>query len=146
VTGPAKAASVLRPGGRLALFWNEARPPAALAAQFADVFASVDTGLPFNPFDVATMQRGAYGRMLDLAESGLTQAGGFGPLERLAFDWQADIPGDAYGEQLSTSGGMSRLPGPVLDRLMGGIRDVIAAAGGHVVVDYTTVAGIAQRE
>lgn len=143
--GAAKAATVLRPGGLLAVFWNEARPPAALAEKFAAVFASLDTGLPFNPFAASTVQRGAYGGMLDAAEAGLRAAGGFGGVERLTFDWQADLPGATYVEALSTSGGMSRLPQPVLDRLLAGIGAAVDAAGGHVVVDYTTVAGFARR-
>src|SRR5580693_6138178 len=38
VAGAAQAARVLRPGGRLALFWNSFRPPPGLGEAFAAVF------------------------------------------------------------------------------------------------------------
>nr|WP_221378823.1 class I SAM-dependent methyltransferase [Actinoplanes polyasparticus] len=38
VAGAAKAASVLRPGGRLALFWNAGQPSPAATAAFADIY------------------------------------------------------------------------------------------------------------
>ena len=41
VAGAAKAAQVLRPGGRLALFWNSFRPPADVNEAFAEVYQRV---------------------------------------------------------------------------------------------------------
>jgi SAM-dependent methyltransferase len=41
VAGAAKAADVLRPGGRLAVFWNTGQPPAGLAEAFAEVYRRV---------------------------------------------------------------------------------------------------------
>ncbi len=41
VAGAAKAAEVLRPGGRLAVFWNTGRPPADLEEAFAEVYRRV---------------------------------------------------------------------------------------------------------
>src|SRR5215468_3569807 len=38
VAGAAKAAQVLRPGGRLAVFWNAFEPPPDLGAEFAGVY------------------------------------------------------------------------------------------------------------
>jgi SAM-dependent methyltransferase len=50
VVGAAKAAQVLRPGGRLAVFWNVGDPAPEIAAAFADVYRSIDAGLPFIPW------------------------------------------------------------------------------------------------
>src|SRR5262252_6317966 len=50
VAGAAKAAQVLRPGGRLAVFWNAAQLPPDLGAAFAGVYGEVQPGLPFNPW------------------------------------------------------------------------------------------------
>jgi len=41
LAGAAKAATVLRPGGRLAVFWNAFEPPEQLKAAFAEVFRRV---------------------------------------------------------------------------------------------------------
>jgi SAM-dependent methyltransferase len=49
IAGAAKAVSALHPGGRLAVFWNSGLPSPELAAEFAKVFASLDTGLPSIP-------------------------------------------------------------------------------------------------
>ena len=42
--GAAKAASLLQPGGRLALFWNAGQPSPAATAAFADVFERLMPG------------------------------------------------------------------------------------------------------
>ena len=46
VAGAAKAAAVLRPGGRLAVFWNAFQPPAELRAAFGAVY---QRALPDSP-------------------------------------------------------------------------------------------------
>jgi SAM-dependent methyltransferase len=50
VAGAAKAAQVLQPGGRLAVFWNAFQPPPGLGEAFAGVYRRVQSGLPFNPW------------------------------------------------------------------------------------------------
>ena len=50
VAGAVKAATLLRPGGRLALFWNVGDPAPEIAHAFAEVYRSVNTGLPFTPW------------------------------------------------------------------------------------------------
>src|SRR5262245_53401125 len=46
VAGAAKAAAVLRPGGRLALFWNVMQTPPDLTAAFGELYQRVIPGLP----------------------------------------------------------------------------------------------------
>ncbi len=48
VAGAAKAAQSLRPGGRLAPFWNVFQPPPEIAAAFAAVYQRVLPDLPVN--------------------------------------------------------------------------------------------------
>ncbi|GAA2000689.1 class I SAM-dependent methyltransferase [Microbacterium ulmi] len=144
VAGAAKAVSVLHPGGRLALFWNAVVPSPEVAAEFAKVFASLDTGLPFNPWSAAA-HADPYGPVIDQTADGLRAAGAFGPVERLAFEWQSTIARDDWLEQASTAGGINRLPKDKLDALLGGMGAAIDAAGGTLVIDYTTVAAIAVR-
>src|SRR5215831_1452321 len=50
VTGAAQAARVLRPGGRLAAFWNVMQPPPGMADAFAAVYRRVAPDLPFTPW------------------------------------------------------------------------------------------------
>src|SRR4051794_34632573 len=52
VTGAAKAAQVLRPGGRLAVFWHVFAPPDDVAEAFATAF---HRAVPDAPFDFRSM-------------------------------------------------------------------------------------------
>lgn len=143
-TGAAKAASVLRPGGSLALFWNAGRTSAELAAEFATVFNSLDTGLPFNPW-ATSPGADPYGAIIDAADAGLRTTGAFTELERLSFNWQATATRDEWLEQTSTAGGINRLPKNKLDALLNGMGTAIDAAGGDLIIGYTTVAAITER-
>jgi SAM-dependent methyltransferase len=144
LAGAAKAADVLRPGGSLALFWNDARPPDDLAAEFGEILASLDTGLPFNPW-ARMSQRGSYDGMIAAAEAGIRATDSFGSVERLALDWEATVSRDAWLAQASTSGGINRLPREKLDALLACMGAAIDAIGGKFVLAYTTVGGMAER-
>src|SRR5271167_1623582 len=50
VAGAAKAAQVLRPGGRLAVFWNVFQPSPDVGGAFSAVYRRVMPTLPFNPW------------------------------------------------------------------------------------------------
>ena len=56
-----------------------------------------------------------------------------------------EVGRDAWLEQASTAGGINRLPQDKLDPLLRGMGDAIDAIGGTLVIDYTTVAAIAER-
>lgn len=144
VAGAAKAVNALHPGGRLALFWNALVPSPEVAAEFAKVFESLDTGLPFNPWATAP-EADPYGSIIDQVADALRATGSFGTMERLSFGWQSTVGRDAWLEQASTSGGINRLPKDKLDALLGGMGEAIDATGGTLVIDYTTVAAIAER-
>lgn len=142
--GASGAASVLRPGGLLALFWNRELPSPELAAEFAEVFDSLDTGLPFNPW-AAAPHADPYGSIIDRAAAGLRTTAAFGPVERLTFTRQSTIGRDAWLERASTSGGINRLPEDELDTLLRGMGTAIDAVGGTLLIDCTTVAALAER-
>ena len=135
---------MLRPGSQLALFWNALIPSPEVATEFAKVFESLDTGLPFKPWTAAP-QAVPYGSIIDQATDGLRATGKFGAAERLAFEWQSTVGRDAWLEQASTAGGISRLPQDKLETLLRGIGEAIDAVGGTLVIDYTTVAAITER-
>src|ERR1700678_623792 len=82
VAGAVKAARVLRPGGRLAVFWNAFGFPPDLGAAFAAVYQRV---IPDSPVSRRGLTgRNAYQMMCDKAADGMRQAGGFGEPEQ----WQ----------------------------------------------------------
>ncbi len=144
VAGPEQAARVLRPGGRIALFWNAADPEPTIAAAFADVYRSVETGLPFTPFAQAT-SGSLPDQFLAPAESGLARTGAFDEPERLQLERTATIDREAWLDQVPTFGGHGLIPPDRLAELLAGLGDVVDAHGGTFTMRYTTLATIAER-
>jgi SAM-dependent methyltransferase len=173
VAGAAKAAAVLRPGGRLALFWNVFQPPAALAEAFGAVYRRVLPELfaagpaAAGPAVAGPAAAGpavanvaaagpaaanladplaAYRAMVVSATDGMAQAGGFGPAEQWWSEWDRTYSRAEWLDQIPTHGGVNRLPQGALSDLLAGVGAAIDAAGGSVPVRYTTVAVTAVRE
>lgn len=138
VAGAAKAAQVLRDGGRLALFWNGFQPPADMIAAFSEVYRRVDTGLPFNPWAMPALE--AYQRMCDVAADGMRDAGGFGEPERWQFEWDHRYERDEWLEVVPTIGGHSRIPEDKLHELLTGLGAEVDAVGGGFIMHFTTLA------
>lgn len=143
VAGAAKAAEALRPGGRIALFWNVGVPPADLSTAFADVVRRVVPGFP--AFDAAKQANG-YSLFLDKAAGGLATAGGFGEPERWSFDWARHYTRDEWLDQVPTFGGNSRLAAEQLADLMSGVGAAIDDAGGAFTMNYQAVVFTAVRD
>lgn len=136
--GAAKAAALLRPGGRVALFWNVQQPPPALAAAFSEVYRRVLPGTPFA--DAPRDPLEAYSRLLDVAAAGLEATESFNAPERWRFDWERSYGKDEWLEQVPTFGGHSRFPPGKLEQLLTGIGTAIDEAGGEFTMSYATVA------
>jgi SAM-dependent methyltransferase len=143
VAGAAKAVQVLRPGGRLAVFWNAFQPPPNLGEAFPAVYRRV---VPDSPI--------CHGRMPDpdgylvlcaKAADGMRQAGAFGDPEQWRFDWDRPYTRDEWLDQLPTFGGHSQLPQAKLAEIMAGIGAAIDAMGGSFTMRYTTVVVTAAR-
>jgi SAM-dependent methyltransferase len=143
VTGPARAALALRPGGRLAVFWNAYQPSPDLTRGFAAVYDRVDTGLPFNPFARPPLE--AYQAMCDRAAAGIGAAGSFTAPEHWRSDWERRYRREEWLEQVPTFGGHGRIAPAKLADLLAGLGDVIDAAGGSFVLPYATLAVTATR-
>ena len=138
VAGAAKAASVLRPGGRLAPFWNIADPEPDMAAAFANVYRSVDTGLASIPWTTPAL--GSYQRIFAPAIDGIHAAGAFTEPDELRFHWQDTITRDTWLEQVPLTRGHNRIPADRLAALLDGLGQAIDRHGGSFTMHYTTVA------
>jgi SAM-dependent methyltransferase len=144
VAGAVKAAALLRPGGRLALFWNIGDPDPEIAHAFADVYRSVDTGLPFTPWAAPALD--GYETIMVRAIDGIDATGAFTIPARLRFDWRpATITRDAWLEQVPTMGGHSRIPDDRLAKLLNGLGRVVDDHGGSFTMNSATAAIIADR-
>jgi SAM-dependent methyltransferase len=143
VAGAAKAASVLRPGGRLALFWNVFQPPSGLTEAFVAVYRRV---LPDSPlYQRVTPGLDTYSAFFTKTADAIRQAGAFGQPEQWRFDWDQPYTRDEWLDQVPTSGGHTLFPPATLQELLTGLGAAIDAAGGRFTVHYTTVAVTAAR-
>ncbi|MFI9508233.1 class I SAM-dependent methyltransferase [Nocardia sp. NPDC052566] len=143
VAGAAKAAQALRPGGRLAVFWNSGQPPGEVGQAFAAVYRemlpdlSIDTALT-NPHD-------AYAAMATKAADGLRETGAFDAVDLWRFDWEHTYTRDEWLDQVPTQGGFSLFPPDTQSRLLAGVAAAIDAAGGSFTMGYATLVTIATR-
>lgn len=143
VAGATRAAQVLRPGGRLAAFWNTFQFPPRLAESLPTIYARL---LPDSPF-ARGMFAGpdAYGPVFDRAADGIRQAGGFDEPERWRTDWQRRYTRDEWLSVVPTAGGLNHLPTDTLDALLDGVGTAIDAAGGSFTMTYAAVTVTAAR-
>jgi len=143
--GAARAAAVLRPGGRLAVFWNAFDPPAELRQAFGAVYQRV---VPDSPMAAGFWSRPAsvqYLAMCDTAADGMRQTGAFGDPQTWRFDWSRPYTRAEWLDQVPTFGGFSLLPPGVRAELLAGIGAAVDAAGGVFTMEYATLVATAAR-
>jgi SAM-dependent methyltransferase len=145
VAGAAKAAQVLRPGGRLALFWHVFELPPDVAEAFVAVYQRVLPDSPFNLRAGTEQALEVYQVLFTKAADGIREVGGFSDLEQWRFDWERSYTRDEWLDQLPTFGPFTRLPSDTLAEVLQGVGATIDAMGGRFTVRYTTVAVTAAR-
>jgi SAM-dependent methyltransferase len=142
VAGAVKAARVLRPGGRLAIFGHVYEPPAEVAEPFAAACRRLAPDSPLNgqparrPPD---FYQAAYAKSADK----ICETERFKDPEQWRFDWQRSYTRDQWLDLLPTTGGLT----PLRPEQLAGILDVVGRAidslGGRFTMDYTTLAATA---
>lgn len=145
VAGAAKAAAVLKPRGRLAVFWNVGDPDPEIAAAFGEVYTTVSTGLPFTPWANGASAVAGYEPILARASDGISRTRTFAEPHRLRFDWETTITRDAWLDQVPSMGGHSRMPEDNLAELLRGMGDVVDQHGGSFTMHYATLALVADK-
>jgi SAM-dependent methyltransferase len=144
VAGVAKAAAVLRPGGRLAVFWNAFDPPRDLRGAFAEVFRRVSPDWPPGGF-WARPAVDAYRAGCAKAADAIRQAGTFGEPEEWLSYWERPYTRDEWLDLVPTTGGFTRHPEAVQRELLDGLGAAVDAAGGTFTMSCTTVTATAAR-
>jgi len=144
VAGAAKAAEALRPGGRIAVFWNAFNPPLELREAFGAVYQRALPDSPLAGFwsrPAVDTYRAGGGRAAD----GMRQAGGFGEPEEWLADWARPYTRDEWLDLVPTLGGWGQFPGPAQAEILAGLGASVDAAGGAFTMGYTTLAVTAVR-
>ena len=144
VAGAAKAAEALRPGGRLAVFWNAFDPPRELREAFGAAYRQAAPDSPLSGFwarpAIDTYRAGG-----SRAADGIRQAGGFGEPEEWLADWSRPYTRDEWLDLVPTLGGFRQSPRSVQAQLLAGLGAAVDAAGGAFTMGYTTLAVTAAR-
>jgi SAM-dependent methyltransferase len=141
--GAAKAARLLRPGGRLAVFWNTQEFPPPVRRALDDAFNRT-TSDGSDPRPVAGGAKGFSG-FFGTAADGMRQTEALGEPEQWVAKWRRSFTRDEWLEVLATGVGFNQLPPERLALVLGELGSVVDAMGGTVTVDYTTVAVTAAR-
>lgn len=144
VAGAVKAAQVLRPAGRLALFGHVFEPPAEVAEPFSAAYRQVVPDSPFSdqparrPLDV---YRAAYAKFADK----IRETEQFHDPEQWQFDWEQSYTRDQWLALLPTTGGLTQLRPDQLTEILDAVGDAIDSLGGRFTMQYTTLATTSVR-
>ena len=144
VAGAVKAAEVLRPDGRLAIFGHVFEPPAEVAEPFAAAYRRAVPDSPFNnqparrPLD---MYLAGYAKVADQIR-GTDQ---FHDPEQWRFDGERTYTRDQWLALLPTTGGLTRLPPDRTADILEAVGTAIDGLGGHFTMQSTTLAITAVR-
>lgn len=135
VEGAAKAARVLKPGGRLCLFWNIGRPSDSIAEQLNEVYARLAPGA--ESYSVLTGYSSEYGyqavRQAIRDHPELT-----GPEEK-RFRWSRPYTTAQWIDQLPTHSDHATMEPEQLETLLEAVAGVINRAGGSFEMGYSTL-------
>ena len=138
--GPARAAHVLRQGGRLALISN-GYERGELRDELGAVYRQHAPQLLAKTFVL-----GRPALSLREAHAGPIEAcGRFGPVDEQSFTWERTYTRDEWLDQLPTHSDHRTLPPDVLGCLLEHIGDVIDANGGALTIGHTTELLLAAR-
>jgi SAM-dependent methyltransferase len=144
--GAARAAAVLRPGGRLAVFWNVFEPPAELREAFAGVYRRALPDSPVSGFWSRPDALDPYRQVMGpRAADGMRETGAFGEPEEWLSSWQRPYTRGEWLDLVPTTGGFGRMPEPVRREILDGLGAAVDAAGGSFTMGYATLAVTAAR-
>ena len=137
--GALKAAEVLRPGGRLAIFGHVFEPPTAVAEPLA---AAYRQAMPDSPFANLPAQR-----PLEIYQAGYAMVADkirdthrFADPEQWQFDIEQTYTRDQWLALLPTTGGFTRLPPDKTAAILAAVGTAIDALGGRFTMQLTTLA------
>lgn len=144
VAGAAKAALALRPGGRLAAFWNDGQPPAEVAQAFAAVYARVlPDSLAARGWSAPAGDR--YASLSARAADAIARTGAFGTPDQWRFGWERSYSTAEWLDHIQTTGGHSGAPQEAVTRVLAELAAAIDGMGGTFPMRYTTVVATAAR-
>ena len=144
VIGTVKAAQVLRPAGRLAIFGHVFEPPIEVAEPFAAAYGRVVPDSPFANLPARrplTMYQAVYAKVADE----IRETEQFKDCEQWRFDWDQLYTRDQWLDLLPTTGGLTQLRPDQLAGILDAVGTAVDSLGGGFTMDYTTLVTTAIR-
>lgn len=144
VVGTAKAATLLRPQGRLAIFSHVFEPPREIAEPFA---AALRRAAPESPLAGQAARRplDTYQAMYTKIGDTIRASGLFREPECWRFDWAQTYTRDQWLDLLPTTGGLTQLRADQIAEILTAVGEAIDALGGAFTMEYTTLGTTAVR-
>jgi SAM-dependent methyltransferase len=137
--GARKAAEVLAPGGRFAVFWNGLRHDRKVAEAFDLIYSRHAPHLLDESVALGTAKRtGVSDR------EAFEHGGSFRDLDTFRYEWERRYTSAQWIDELPTHSGHRVLARSVLDRILAEVGKALDERGGEIVVAYTT-AGLSGR-
>ncbi len=140
IAGAQKAATLLRPGGWLGLFWNFGSPPRELAELFAPIYARLAPGL-----ESYSVLLGGSDARADTAVAGIAASGGFDAAQPHTFAWSRRHDTAQWLEILRTHSDHQALEPARREQLLGEIGEAVESVGGTFDMPYEAVLVRARR-
>jgi SAM-dependent methyltransferase len=144
VAGPARAARVLRPGGRLVVFGHVFRAPPAVEQAAAAALLRVAPDSPFARMPGRDMLEVYRAGFVATADS-LRRAGGFAEPEQWRFDREQSYTRDEWLDHLPTTGALTRLAPGQLAEVLDAAGAAVDELGGAFTLPSVTLAVAAAR-
>ncbi len=145
VAGATRAAQVLRPGGRLAVFWHVFQLPEDVAEAFAEVYRRVVPDSPFANIQMTRPVSDLYQPILTKAADGIRETGAFDEPEEWRFDWERTYTREEWLDQIPTQGPLTQLPAETISEIQEGVGAAIDKLGGRFTMPYSTMTVTATR-
>jgi SAM-dependent methyltransferase len=132
--GAHKAAEVLRPGGRIGLFWNQSFPGAEARHTMETVYRALAPELASNSVLLGERDDSLY----QAIAQALSDTGRFADVHLEYFDHQVTYSTTEWLDLAGTHSDHHTLPEGQLEPLLAALGKALDAAGGQVPIDYET--------
>lgn len=141
--GIRKAADVLCPGGRLAIFGHVFEPPDPVAKATAEAYRRVVPDSPFNAQGRRPLElyQAGYART---AES-ISSSGVFKSVEQWRFNWSKPYTREEWLALMPTTGGLTQLSAEQQSEILRAAGAAIDTLGGSFTMEYVTLVATGLR-
>ncbi|GAA0549621.1 class I SAM-dependent methyltransferase [Paractinoplanes ferrugineus] len=157
IAGAAKAATVLRQRGLLAVFHHASLTPPEVAdaagmslppwtLRSADAYRQAAYASAFSPDGRRRSPLELYQPMFDTIADGIGRTGGFGEVEQWHFGWERTFTRAEWLKLLPTQGALAQLTPERLAEVLRAVGDAIDRMGGSFAMPYATIAVAAVRK